>query len=222
MIRRLWLAPILALAACDGSADVSQPGPGELALATGALDQQLNASADLMRRTLASANADKQIYPWELMLTDASGSIPVDWWLYDHGYIRVGGVRELRGYFVLTPKGEALVKGGAPRWLVSTFQGQPEAACAGSHAFASCRVVAKATVGAAPDAKDLVADPGSVAPQSFQVVLQKAPDGWTAGEFAASSTPPPAESGRRALFGDAKIIGKARARYAFEVNRQVQ
>ena len=53
------------------------------------------------------------------------------------------------------------------------------------------------------------------------MVLQKAPDGWTADEFAASSSPAPADAGRRALFGDAAAIGKARYRFAIEVNRQV-
>ena len=223
MIRRLWLltAPVLVLAACDGSSDVSQPGPDDLRLATQALDQQLNASADVMRRTLASADADKRIFPWELVMSDSSGAMPADWWLHDHGYIHVGGVQGVQGYFVLTPKGEAFVKGGAPRWLVSSFQGQPQVTCAGSHAFASCRIIASATVAAAADAKDLVADAAPAQPQSFQVVLQKAPDGWTADEFAASSSPAPADAGRRALFGDAAAIGKARYRFAIEVNRQV-
>lgn len=218
----LAIAPALVLSACDGGGDVAQPGPAELALATQALDQQVNAPAEAMRRSLASANADKHIFPWELVLTDASGTTPVDWWLYDHGFIRLGGVEGYQGYFVLTPKGEALVKGGQPRWLVSSFQGQPQVTCAGSRMFTSCRVIASAKVSTAPDAADLVADASAVAPQDFQVVLQKGPDGWTAEEFSDSATPSPANAGRLALFGDAKAIAKARYRYAQEVNRKVQ
>jgi hypothetical protein len=213
-------ASLLGLAACDSG--TSQPGPAEMALATGALDQQLNASADLMRRALATADADKRIFPWELEINAASGTMQVDWWLYDHGYIRVGGVSGSQGYFVLTPKGEALVKGGEPRWLVSSFQGQPQATCAGSQMFVSCRVTASATVAAAPDARDLLADGWSVAPQSFQVVLQKDTNGWSASDFADSATPAPVDAGRLALFGDAKAQAKASYRYALEVNRQVQ
>jgi hypothetical protein len=222
MFKQLYLtaAAVIVLAGCDSSGGAT-PGPQELALATGALDQQLNLPADVMRRTLASANADKRIFPAELVVTDASGTMAVDWWLYDHGFIRVGGVQDYQGYFVLTDKGEALVKGGPPHWIVSSFQGQPQVTCAGSEMFASCRVVAIAAVGAAANAKDLVADPSSVPVQNFQVVLQKTQDGWSAGEFADSSTPPPADAGRRALFGDPRLMGPARARFAQEVNKQV-
>jgi hypothetical protein len=219
--RNAWLAAsLLLLAACGGS-DVSEPGPAELKLAAQALDQQLNAPADDMRRALINAGAGGRIFPQELIINDQVQEIPVDWWLYDHGFIRVGGVVGYQGYFVLTPKGQALVKGGEPRWLVSSLQGQPQVTCAGSQMFASCRVTASATVGVAPDAKDLVADPGSAPAQSFEVVLQKGPDGWQASDFSATSTPGPADAGRRALLGDSKAIAKARARYAHEVNRQV-
>ncbi len=217
---RVGIAEIL-LAACDGSSGGGQPGPAELAVATQALDQQLNRSADAMRNVLASANADKRIFPWELVISDASGSVPVDWWLYDHGFIRVGGVAGYQGYFVPTAKGEGLLKGGSPRWLVSSFKGKPDAVCAGSQMFMSCRVTASATVTAAADAKDLVSDPAQIPDQSFQVVLQKGTDGWSSSDFAPSSSPAPADVGRRTLFGDDKTIAKARYRYALEVNRQV-
>ncbi len=216
----LMTVAAMALSGC-GASGSSDPGRQELALATGALDQQLNAPAEAMRSALASANADKHIFPSELVISDASSQTTVDWWLYDHGYIRVGGVEAYQGYFVLTPKGEAWLEGGPPRWLVSSFKGQPDVVCSGSQMFMSCRVTANATVAAAPDAKELIADPSVVPPQSFQVVLQKGTDGWSASDFASSTTPAPAESGRRALFGDPKAIGRARARYAEEVNKQV-
>ncbi len=209
------------LGACDGSSGGAQPTPAELALATGALDQQLNVSGEAMRRVLASADADKRIFPWELAIAGDQRPTPVDWWLYDRGFIRVGGVQGLQGYFVLTRKGEALVRGGAPHWLVSSFQGQPQVTCAGSQMFANCRVIASAKVAAATDAKDLVPEGAVVAPRNFEVVLQKNADGWSAGEFADSGSPPPADAGRLALFGDATTVAKARYRYALEVNRQV-
>ena len=220
----IWILATLAcaaLAACDGSSGGAQPTPAELALATGALDQQLNASGEAMRRVLASADADKRIFPWELAISGEGRPTPVDWWLYDRGFIRVGGVQGLQGYFVLTPKGEALLKAGNPRWLVSSFQGPPQVTCAGSQMFASCRVLATASVAAAAQAKDLVADGAAVSPRNFEVVLQKNADGWSAGEFSDRGSPPPAEAGRLALFGDATAVSKARYRYALEVNRQV-
>ncbi len=217
----LAIAPCLALGGCDGSG-AAQPGKAELGLATGALDQQLNAPAEAMRRVLTAANADKHIFPWELTLTGPAGVTPVDWWLYGHGFMRLGGVQGVQGYFVLTPKGEAFVRGGEPRWLISTFKGQPQVTCAGSTMFANCRVMGSATVAAAPAAAGLLADASPMAPRSFQVVLQKNTDGWSADEFADSGSPSPAEAGRLALFGDAKAVAKARYRYALEVNRQVQ
>ncbi len=220
----IWMlaSACVALAACDGSSEGAQPGPAELALATQSLDQQLNASGEAMRRVLASANADKQIFPWELQVSTDARPTPVDWWLYDHGFIRIGGVQGVQGYFVLTSKGEAFVRAGPPHWLVSSFQGKPEVTCAGSQMFASCRVAAVARPAPAPDAKDLVSDPSALGPRSFQVVLQKNGDGWSAGEFADTGSPAPAKAGELALFGGPASIAKARARYAQEVNRQVR
>ena len=220
-IKLAAIAPCLALGACGGSG-TAQPGPAELALATGALDQQLNVPAEAMRRALASANADKRIFPWELTVTGPDRATQVDWWLYDHGFMRLGGVQGAQGYFVLTPKGEALVRNGAPHWLVSTFDGQPQVTCAGSPMFSTCRVIGSAKVAAAPAAPGLLAEGSPVAPRSFQVVLQKNTEGWSADEFADSGSPPPAEAGRLALFGDAKAAAKARYRSALDVNRQVQ
>ncbi len=214
-------ASLLSLCGCD-NASGPDPGPRDIALATQALDQQLNLPAEHMRRALAVANADKHVYPWELLINESSGPMAVDWWLYDHGYIRLGGVTGYQGYFVLTPKGEAFVKGGSPRWLVSSFKGSPQITCGGSPAYESCQVTASASVVAAPDATDLVADPASVPIQSFQVVLQKGAGPWSFDNFAPSTTPAPPDAGRRALFGDDKAIAKARYRYALEVNSQVK
>jgi len=218
-----WIAPALAaslltLGGCD-NAPGPDPGRQDIALATQALDNQLNLPAEQMRRALAIASADKHIYPWELLINAPTGPVAVDWWLYDHGYIRVGGVTAYQGYFVLTPKGDAFVKGGSPRWLVSSFKGAPQITCGGTKAYERCQVIASATVAVSPDVKDLEADPQSVPAQSFQVVLQEEAGAWSTDDFASSTTP--ADAGRRALFGDDRTIGKARARYAVEVNRQV-
>jgi len=85
---------VLALLAACGAATPHQPAPSDLALITERLDDSLNIPAQEVQRTLRYANYDNRIYATELAIPGAAegATTPVDWWLNDMGFIRLGGI----------------------------------------------------------------------------------------------------------------------------------
>ncbi len=217
-----WALVLIAgasLAACDDNAG-PKPGPAELALVTHELDGVLNLPARQLQDNLKRAAADHRIYAEEMVITGPPGTTPVDWWVYRKGLLRVAGVDTYyRGYFDLTPKGEAFVNGAQPRWLASTFQGQPQLVCAGEGGFTSCRVTAVATVKLTPEGAALF-DSASIAPQRFTAALASGPSGWSASELQITGDADPWLTVRTALFGDHDAIDKAHYDWAVRMNRR--
>ena len=219
--RALAFIALAGLAACGAKPERS-PGPAELGLVSQRFDAELNMPALLLRKSLIDANADRRIYPEELV-TPGRGSItPVDWWIYEQGLIRVAGVDSYyRGYFGLTPKGEAFVKAPPPRWLVSSLKGGTQATCAGSRAWVSCRIAGVAAVRPTAEGAALFKHL-AVADQVLQGELEYGPQGWRAGDIQTTGGAEPSEAALLAFFGDAASIAKARSRFADKVNRQVR
>ena len=217
----LAAAMLASLAACDGSTK-RQPGPAELALVTQQLDLQLNEPAQRLHSSLVAADSDKRIYPEELVLSADGGPVPVDWWIYQKGWIRLAGVDSYsRGYFGLTPEGEAFAKTESPRWLESSFQGQPKLTCAGNGGWLSCKVAATASVHATKEGATLF-DAVSVAPVSFEADLQYGPSGWSASDLQATDKSDPAATARTAMFGDRDSAYKAHYKWGEAMNRRVR
>jgi hypothetical protein len=220
---RAWIwalaAASLLLSACGEAA--RQPGPAELALATGQLDEELNAPAQEIRSTLRLAAADGRIYAEEIVLTGSFGSTPMDWWVYRHGYIKPAGFDAYgHGYFVPTPKGEALLKGPPQKWLSSAFQGAPRVACAGNGGWQSCRVTGVAVVSLTREGADLF-EGVTLASVAFTCQLEYGPSGWSASEL--ETTPPDLSAGlRAALFGDHDAIQKAHYDWGMQMNRRAR
>ena len=215
----LALTLVVLLAACSDNTG-PQPGPVQLALVTRQLDDVLNLPARQLRDNLKRAAADHRIYAEEMVITGPPGTTPVDWWIYRKGFLRVAGVDTYyRGYFDLTPKGEAFVNGPAPQWLASTFQGQPQVVCAGEGGFTSCRVTASATIKLTADGAALF-DSASIAPQSFTAALHNGPSGWSADELEVTGGTDTWLSVRTALFGDHDAIDKAHFGWAVRMNRR--
>lgn len=214
------LVAAIALAGCEGKGRT--PGPAELALVAQAFDPQLNAPAEAVRTALVRANADKRIYPQELMITDAEGPTPVDWLAYRQGLIKVAGVDSYSaGYFGLTPAGEAFAAAGQPRWLASRIQGEPQVNCAQTGAWTTCKVRASVAIGPTAQGAALFGQV-AVPPAAIEGELQYRSGAWVAGEVATTDGSKPELAARKALFGDATAIAKARNAFALEVNRQVR
>jgi hypothetical protein len=220
---RAALAGLSAAACLSACGEDRPPTPtaSDLAVVTQALDQQLNDPARQIHEGLRQANADKRIYAQELYVRGGGGATPVDWWAYRQGLIHVAGVDSYSlGYFGLTPKGEAFLKAPAPSWLASKFRGAPKVSCEGSRASGTCTVSGTAEVAPTADGVPLF-EGRTVADHGFAAVVQYDASGWSVQEFHATGAVAPQDAARRALLGDDEHIGKARARFAVEVNRQV-
>ncbi len=209
----------MALSACEKE---RQPGPAELALVTQALDHELNAPAEQLRGNLKRAASDGRIYAEELTITGPTATTPVDWWIWGKGLIKLGGTDSYaRGYFVLTPQGEALVHGPEAHWLASTFQGAPQVVCSGNGGFESCRVRGSAKVKLSPEGAALF-DSAAIPPQPFTADLQYGPSGWSVDELKITNGVETWGMVRTALFGDDDAIAKARYAWGAQMNRQVR
>ena len=186
------------------------------------LDLQLNEPAQRLQRGLIEANADKRIYPEELVLSAEGGPVPVDWWIYKKGWVRLAGVDSYsRGYFGLTPAGEAFAKAPPARWLESSFQGQPKLTCAGNGGWVSCKVAASASVRATKEGAALF-DALAVAPVSFEADLQYGPSGWSASDLHTTDKSDPPAAARIAMFGDRDSAYKAHYKWGEAMNRKVR
>lgn len=209
-----------ALGACDDTPPT--PTAADLAVVTQRLDQDLNDPAQQIHEGLKQANADRRIYPEELFVRAEGRLNPVDWWDYRQGLIHLGGVDSFsRGYFTLTPKGEAFLKAAPPQYFASRFQAPPQVSCSGTKSVGTCQVTGTATVDATAEGAPL-AGGRTVPAQPFAAVVQYDPSGWSIQEFHTTGPMSPKDSARRALLGDDASVAKARDRYALEVNRLVK
>ncbi len=217
--RGLALAALASGWGC-GSDPGPQPGAAEKALAFSAVDGALNSAGPGMQKLLASAGRDGMIYPEELRLPVPEGSIPVDWWLYNHGNLRIAGVNQYMAYFGLTPAGQAFVKAPAPAWLASSPQAAPEWSCSGPRTWVTCRMTATVVVRPTAAGAAVLALP-DVAAQAVDLDLEYRPQqGWRVSALRSEAAL--SKAGATAVFGDAAGINAARNRYAAVVNRLVR
>ena len=209
------------LAGCGERAAERRPGPAELALITQQLDAELNGAAKIAHHNLVHANLDKRIFADELNLAGNSESVPVDWWNYRRGFLKLAGADGYLAYFKLTPKGEAFAAAAPPRYLTSSFQAPPRLTCAGERNWVSCKVAAVAAItSTAQGADGLEGPPAPALP--IEADLSYGPQGWTATELHTTSGPPAFVVGRTALLGDSVAAGKARYQFAVQMNKRVR
>jgi hypothetical protein len=216
-MRKVLAAAVLAatVSAC-GETGTPTVGASELALVSQSIDAELNAPLKAAQQNLVRANADKAVYPQELVITGPGDATPTDWWLYKLGYLKLAGAAGYQAYFGLTPTGEAFAGGGAPHWLASALQGEPQSECSGSHSTGVCKVSGTVTV--APTAAGAGPLTGvAIATQPFTAELEYTPAGWRVTSLTDFRT-----KAHLAIFGDAATIAAARSKWAGEVNRQVR
>ena len=213
-------ATIAGMAGCGQEAGKRTPGSVEMGLVTLQVVAELNAPGESLHESLVRSNSDKRIYPEELVVTGEGSPTPVDWWVYDKGLIRLAGVADFRGYFALTPKGEAFAKGPAPHWLTATLKPGPQVACGGGDAWTSCKVTAVATVQPSKDGAEVLAG-RTFADLPFTANLTYSSAGWRVSDLQVTSGPAAAEAARTWVFGDPASIDKARYKFALDMNRRV-
>jgi len=208
-----------AIVASCGGEETPNPTMAEIDLVAQAATAQLNATAQGIHKSLKSANSDAMIYTEELKVPGAGASTPVDWWIYDQGYLKLGGVNQFVAYFKPTPAGESFLAAPPPRWLKASFAGGPELTCSGQRSFAVCKVIGTVAVKPTPEGAAFLR-PVAIPNQAIDADLTLSPQGWHVTEMRGGEAL--VEAGKTALLGSDKEINANRNVYAGKVNRLVR
>jgi hypothetical protein len=207
----------LSLAGCGQE---RRPTAADFDHVTQRLDDELNAPVKSLRDNLVRSLADQKIFDPEMVVTGEGNPTPVDWFVYDKGLVRFGGVSEYYGFFVLTQKGQAFAAQKRPQWLMGVIEGQPQVTCAGGGSWESCKVVATAQVKRTPEGVGFVGTDRF--PQvSYQADLVYGPSGRRVDQFETTDPEDVSEASRRWIFGDDASAGKAHYRFGLKVYRMV-
>ncbi|MNH53407.1 Gram-negative bacterial tonB protein [compost metagenome] len=226
----LWLG--LGLAGCERSYDgttpedtaaADAPALNEVARdeAVAMIIADLNAPLVELQDILARAAADGRINPDELQMAGANGTTPVDWWLWNKGYLRLTDDPYYGPYLTLSDKGARFVGGAAPVWLNARAEGAPKMECqsAGALTRAVCTASVAYVVSLAPGG-DLarVVIPSS----SANLEAAFAPGaGWTVERLSVDGDAP-RDVARTAIFGTPEMAVEPRERFFEAVRVQLE
>jgi len=199
-----------AEAAGDEQAPVLNAEAGQAALTL--ISGDLNAPLAEVQAMLANAAGDRNIEPDELMLSTPEGSIPLDWWIWNHGFVRLASDPDYGPYLALSEKGDRFLKMDTATWLTPSLVGAPNMQCqaAGSATSAACSAVVTyaTTVGQNADLGRITVPQASA---DLEAIF--APGrGWSVSRLSAEGDTP-AVLVRTALFGSSESREASRAQY---------
>ncbi|HYD28623.1 energy transducer TonB [Brevundimonas sp.] len=204
----------------EGTAGVEAAGDEAPALDAGAaqaalamIAQDLNAPLAEVQALLASAAEDGDIRAHELTLYTPEGSLPLDWWVWNKGLVRLAEEPGYGPYIGLSEKGSRFLGLDAAAWLKPSLVGSPRMECrsAGSATSAACSAeVAYAT--AVGPGIDLGAIDLPQANAHLEAVFAPG-QGWSVSRLSTDG-PTPSAMVRAALFGTADDRTAARAQYS--------
>ena len=222
----------LGLAGCErtaSSASQEEPAPADApALNEVARDEaiamiaaDLNAPLVELQGILGRAAADGRIDPGELQIEGPNGTTPVDWWLWNKGYLRLADDPYYGPHLALSDKGARFVEAAPPIWLNAKAEGAPKMECqsAGALTRAVCTATVAYAVSLAPGG-DLarVIIPSSAA----NLETAFAPGtGWTVERLSVDGDPP-RDIARTAIFGTPEMAAAPRERFFEAVRAQLE
>jgi len=181
----------------------------------------LNAPLVELQAVLTNAAQDGRIEPNELQIQGASGSIPVDWWLWNKGYLRLEDDEYYGPYLALSEKGERFVGGAAPTWLNAKAEGSPKMDCqsAGGLTRAVCTATVAYSVSQAPGG-DLarVVVPASSANMEASFTQG---EGWSVTQLSVDGEPP-RDVARTAIFGTPEMAVEPRRQFFEAITKQLE
>lgn len=192
---------------------------GAPALNTNARDQAITMISDdlnlplrQMQTTLTTAASDGRIGTDELWLPGSQGSVPIDWWLWNKGYLRLVDDPYYGVHFALSAKGEKLVQGEPITWLSATPVGDPRMECqsAGSVTSASCSAVITYDARVMPNS-DLGAAKIPQSKADLQAVFAPG-QGWSVSGLSVEGDTP-ADVVRLVVFGTPELVAEPRERF---------
>jgi len=181
----------------------------------------LNAPLVELQAVLTNAAQDGRIEPNELQIQGASGSIPVDWWLWNKGYLRLEDDEYYGPYLALSEKGAGFVGGAAPAWLTAKAEGSPKMDCqsAGGLTRAVCTANVAYSVSQTPGG-DLarVVVPASSANMEASFTQG---EGWSVTQLSVDGEPP-RDVARSAIFGTPEMAVEPRRQFFEAITKQLE
>lgn len=228
IIQRAMLAAaaVAAFAGLAGCGDRDESGGVEIvqdeapALDAGAaqaalamIAQDLNAPLAEIQARLATAAEDGDIRAHELMLYTPEGSVPLDWWVWNKGLVRLAVEPGYGPYIGLSEKGSRFLARDAADWLTPSLVGSPRMECRAAGSATSAACTAEVTYTTAVGA---IADLGAITLPEAKAHLEAVftpGQGWTVSRLSTDG-PIPSATVRTALFGTADDRAAAREQYA--------
>ena len=184
------------------------------------VEAELNAPATAIVTLLSKAAEASQVGGDALVIGFDNKTIPVDWWLYRHGYVQMYGLMSVgRPALGVTQRARDEVAKGEPQWF-SAEVGEPtrvDCATPDAVAGAGCEVEIPVTA-SLTDAGRAAIGEATLAP--FNVIALVAPKedgGWQVNEFRSDAADP-ADLGLNAILGPEAARGAARMAALSEMN----
>lgn len=201
--------------------DAQSLNPAARDAAIAMITADLNTPFQDLQSLLANAASDGRIGSDELWMQGARGAVPVDWWLWNKGYLSLVDDPAYGAHFTLSEKGTRFVGGEAPLWLTPRAEGAPRMDCraAGSLTSAACTAVFTYRTVVNPGA-DLAQVSFPEANANLEAAFTPG-EGWTVSNLVVDGDAP-SDTARFVVFGDPDSVRELRERFAESIRARLE
>lgn len=231
-VLNLALGACLMLGACGADDDAASPeaatadeaqslNPTARDAAVAMITADLNIPLQDLHELLSNAAGDGRIGGQELWMQGPQGTIPVDWWLWNKGYLSLVDDPVYGAHFTLSEKGSRFVNGAAPVWLTATAEGAPRMECraAGSVTSAACTAVFAYRTVTNPGA-DLAQVTFPAATANLEAAFTPG-EGWSVSNLVIDGDAP-RDTARFVIFGDPDSAEEPRERFLESIRARLE
>ena len=203
-------------AGAPGALSAARPDQAVIRPILDQVDLELNKPFVDLHNQVVASNTNGAVYDDQLVVHGETETVPVDWWLWNKGYLEIGGVDSAnRAFFRLSRKGAAFAAGLAPLWLKADAANPPVVQCGASESItkATCNVTLSIAVHLTPTGGSELR--GVVMPvETIQTVATYDPTtGWSIGDLKGGGELSLQESVRTTVFGSAQSIVEPRKKW---------
>lgn len=201
--------------------DAQSLNPAARDAAIAMITADLNVPLQDLHRLLATAASDGRIGSDELWMQGALGSVPVDWWLWNKGYLSLVDDPAYGAHFTLSEKGARFVGGEAPLWLTARAEGAPRMECraAGSLTSAACTAVFAYRTVTNPGA-DLAQVSFPAASANLEAAFAPG-EGWSVSDLVVDGDAP-RDTARFVIFGSPDAAREPRERFFESIRARIE
>lgn len=201
--------------------DAQSLNPAARDAAIAMITADLNVPLQDLHELLSNAAGDGRIGDHELWMQGAQGTVPVDWWLWNKGYLSLVDDPIYGAHFTLSEKGSRFVNAAAPVWLTATAEGAPRMECraAGSVTSAACTAVFAYRTVTNPGA-DLAQVTFPAATANLEAAFTPG-EGWSVSNLVVDGEAP-RDTARYVIFGDPDSGREPRERYLESIRARLE